>query len=261
MYKCKHCGKEFENRYQLTGHSTNCKMNPNYERNKIQSTKNVNSGRKRLGTNKYIKDLTEYHCQYCNKVCIGKISLTQHEIRCKNNPNRVELSPICKKGNIAWNKGLSSSSDDRVKQQAITLKKSYDDGKIICYNKGRKCSEEQKHKTRISTLKYLESLKGPIKPRYSKKGCQYIDNLNEEKGWNLQHAENGGEIQKLGYFFDGYDEERNIVFEYDEIKHYQDVYNNILTEKDIERQEYIIKHLKCKFYRYNEVLDLFYEVK
>ena len=28
MYKCKHCGKEFDNRYKLTGHSTYCEKKP-----------------------------------------------------------------------------------------------------------------------------------------------------------------------------------------------------------------------------------------
>ena len=54
--------------------------------------------------------------------------------------------------------------------------------------------------------------------------------------------------------------ELNIAFEYDEPKHYVDVYNNILCEKDIKRQEEIINELKCKFYRYNEKLDKLYLV-
>ena len=64
----------------------------------------------------------------------------------------------------------------------------------------------------------------------------------------------------FGYFFDGYDKERNIVFEYDEPSHYDDVENNVLCARDIERQNYIIKNLNCEFYRYNESLDKFYKV-
>ena len=98
------------------------------------------------------------------------------------------------------------------------------------------------------------------KPNYNVKACRYIDELNKKFGWNLQHAENGGEIRIVRYFPDGYDKELNIVFEYDEPRHYTDVENNILNEYDIERQNYIIEKLNCKFYRYNEKLDKFYEI-
>ena len=38
--------------------------------------------------------MTEYnkpnicYCKFCNKICKSNNSLIQHEIRCKNNPNR-----------------------------------------------------------------------------------------------------------------------------------------------------------------------------
>lgn len=89
----------------------------------------------------------------------------------------------------------------------------------------------------------------------------FIDKLNEKYNWNLVHAESGGEKYISGYYVDGYDEENNIVFEYDEKKHYIDVYNNILKQKDIDRQNIIIEALGCKFLRYNEEIDLLYEVE
>lgn len=79
-------------------------------------------------------------------------------------------------------------------------------------------------------------------------------------GWNLQHALNGGEIEIDGYWLDGYDKEKNIVFEFDEPYHYIDWKNNILREKDIDRQNYIINKLHCEFYRYNQRKDYFYKV-
>ena len=30
-----------------------------------------------------------YTCKYCGKICKNKNSLAQHEIRCKENPNRI----------------------------------------------------------------------------------------------------------------------------------------------------------------------------
>jgi very-short-patch-repair endonuclease len=60
-----------------------------------------------------------------------------------------------------------------------------------------------------------------------------------------------------GYSVDAYDKNKNLVVEYDESHHNQPK----RKEKDIKRQEEIIKTLHCKFYRYNEVLDKLYEVK
>ena len=43
IYKCKYCNKEFDSKYKLAGHSTRCKMNPNYEENIIKCNKNLNN--------------------------------------------------------------------------------------------------------------------------------------------------------------------------------------------------------------------------
>ena len=32
-----------------------------------------------------------FTCKYCNKECKNKNSLAQHEIRCKNNPNKIQV--------------------------------------------------------------------------------------------------------------------------------------------------------------------------
>lgn len=125
----------------------------------------------------------------------------------------------------------------------------------------RKHTKETKLKLRLKAIEYIKSHNGGgFKAHYSKRGCKYIDKLNKKNGWNLQHAENGGEYEVAGYFLDGYDSKLNIAFEYDEPKHYTDPLNNILCERDIERQEVIIENLKCDFYRYNEYLDKFYKV-
>lgn len=263
MYKCKYCNREFERRHQLIGHIPWCKENPKYDENKKKKQlDDARSKKKLISINKTHKDNIEYVCKFCGKICLGKISLSQHECRCKENPNRKQSAFIRfnKKHNKAWNKGLTKETDKRVKAGAKTLKESYATGKIENHNKGKKCSNEQKEKTRISTLKYLEKTKGPIRQRYSINACKYIDELNKKIGWKLQHAENGGEVSVAGYFLDGYDKELNIAFEYDEPAHYIDVENNILREKDVERQNYIIEKLNCKFYRYNEKLDKFYEI-
>jgi hypothetical protein len=68
-----------------------------------------------------------------------------------------------------------------------------------------------------------------------------------------------GTISK--YYDDAYDKEKNIVVEYDEKKHYDDVENNILREKDLKRQKEIIEHLHCEFWRYNETTKCLWKVQ
>lgn len=148
-----------------------------------------------------------------------------------------------------WNYFLVEKNDDRLIS-----------GELIPSTLGIRYSDETKAKMRLVWKNYIEQFGQSMKCGYSKKGCKYIDQLNEKYGWNLQHAENGGEYEFDGYFIDGYDKERNIAFEYDEPHHYENVYENILVERDLYRQNYIIEHLGCEFYRYNEKKRHFYKV-
>ena len=150
MYKCKHCGKEFEDRYKLTGHSTHCKMNPNYERNILQSTKNVNSGNKNK-REKYLKDKVEYYCQYCNKKCVGKNSLKNHENRCNKNPNK----------------------------------------KVLNYNNLEKYNEEVKNGLHKHTNQYIKSIKlGLPYPKVSKETREKISLSSKNQVWTKERKDN-----------------------------------------------------------------------
>jgi len=87
-------------------------------------------------------------------------------------------------------------------------------------------------------------------------GVSFQSNIYEygkQNGYNFKHGLNGGEYKIVGFFLDGYDKEKNIVFEYDEPKHY-DKWGN-LKNKDMRRMNMIKKRLGCKFIRYNEKLN------
>lgn len=260
IYKCKYCNKEFDNRYKLGGHVNRCKLNPNYKDNLIHC---CNFKEYDHSKSEYNKD-KECHCKYCNKLLKNENSLKQHELRCKENPNHKQYElyehnlMIHNNETEIWNKNKTGKDNISIKNHIINLKKYYEshDGP----NKGLIMTEEDKLKRRIGFLNYVKEIKHEFHPQYNKKCCKYIDNLNEQNNWNLQHAENGGEIEIDGYFLDGYDKDLNIVFEYDEKQHYKDVFNNILKDKDIQRQNNIINKLNCKFYRYNEYMNLLYEV-
>ena len=124
-----------------------------------------------------------------------------------------------------------------------------------------KCNGEVKYKRRNLFLtavrrngvcrKCVTSIKkdNPLNlPSFNPRACKYFDQLNQEKGWNLQHALNGGELKCLGYWMDAYDKQRNIVVEYDEPYHNW----KSIKKSDSKRQHTIFNILHCDFYRYNE---------
>ena len=254
MCKCKYCGKEFDNKQKLGGHTTKCKLNPNYEKNKKQleeARKNINRENKHL------------HCQYCNKEIANEGCLKIHETACEKNPNRQKCNNRIGNGGLTkgysckW-KGKTKYNNEILAKRYLTWKQKFDNGEYK--NLGHKHSEETKQHLREIFIEKIKNQHGSFKCFYAKRACEYINKLNIKKKWNLQHAENGGEVYCLGYWLDGYDKEKNIVFEYDEPKHYKDVQNNILNDKDIQRQQNIINKLHCEFWRYNEFLNLLYKV-
>lgn len=110
-------------------------------------------------------------------------------------------------------------------------------------------SNETRKKIRLSTIKYLSSLKGQLAPRYNKNSISIIEQYGNENGYNFQHAENGGEfhIPELGYWVDAYDKINNIVLEIDEDHHFTK--NGEYNNQDLLRQTEIENYLGCKFIR------------
>lgn len=265
MYKCKFCGKEFEKQQGWASHVCKCKLNPDRD-NAMKHLVYARSCRKTIGGSNHQIDNTEYTCQYCGKVCIGKNSLTNHERLCKDNPNRtvsnfVKYNEDCRKGITHHpHKNQTKETCESLKKMSETKRNKFESGELVGSFLNKHHTDESKEKMRKSAFEYLKTMKDIKCPRYNKKSIDYINSINKEYDWNLQHAENGGEIEFCGYFVDGYDKEKNIVFEYDEPEHYKDVHNSILKEKDLERQRKIIEETGCIFYRYNEYMNLLYKI-
>jgi hypothetical protein len=151
--------------------------------------------------------------------------------------------------------------DYNTKEYKEILRKRFSGRNNPNYGKGHLISGKNnpfygKHHTEKTKQKIREIRLKNGKNNYNPIACEYFNKLNEEKGWNLQHALNGGEIDCIGYSLDAYDKEKNIVVEYDEIHH------NLpsIKEKDLIRQNRIINHLKCQFYRFNEKNDNLYQI-
>ena len=208
---------------------------------------------------KYKLENGNYKCE-CGKEFYKYQSLNAHFSHCLIHTNALgkNIARVSHKGSMHWENKSKEEQQQIHKKSEETLKRKLADGIIMPGFLNKKHTEEFKNKLRELRTAALKGENGHM--NYSLKACQYIDKLNKERNWNLQHALNGGELTCLGYWLDGYDKERNIVFEYDEPKHYIDCENNILREYDIKRQVAIIDKLHCKFYRYNEQIDLLYEV-
>ena len=189
-----------------------------------------------------VSNVHNLECPFCGKIFKTHQAKGGHIINCKKHPQKEFYQLIHKKAGKTFKNKIKS-------------------GSIIPHWKGKKHSEESKQKMRESTCRYLQH-NNPTPCRYNKKAISFFNKLSKKNNWNLQHAENGGEFYTgIGYFVDAYDKEKNIVVEYDEKKHYDDVENNILIEKDLKRQKEIIEHLHCEFWRYNETTKCFWKVK
>lgn len=253
-FKCE-CGRIFKTVASRNSHYRFCNVH-------VPINKYDKNG-KCISKSKYKIDENLYRCE-CGKEFNNHQSLNAHFSHCDYHHNCLGTKRKGHTSELTHSMCWDNKSDEEVQLIRRKSGKTYSDkikkGIIKPSFLDRQHSEETKNKIRFSTVKYLETrFEGSI-ARYNKKSIEYINRLNEEKGWNLQHAENGGEVEVCGYFLDGYDKELNIAFEYDEPRHYKDVYENVLMDRDMKRQNFIIENLKCRFFRYNEKLDLLYEV-
>ena len=109
---CKYCGREIS-RSNISKH-INSHENGNYEKQAAC----------------YHLDHDDLLCKFCKTEFRDKNALAQHEIRCRLNPNRIALviDNFNNFGRQAWNKGLSVSTDERVKKYVETHKENVKNG-------------------------------------------------------------------------------------------------------------------------------------
>lgn len=234
------CGKKFDNKKSLAAHGTHCKQY-------IKQSK----------TSKYKIKEGLYTCE-CGREFTDKQSLNGHFGHCEEHCKCLGKEKRKHPHTNYWGSIPVEKQKEIHKKQGKKLHEKYEAGELYSTLKGKSLSNEHKRKIREGMTKYFT--RNGYGANSSEKACKYIDKLNEQNHWNLQHAKNGGEIVVCGYYLDGYDKELNIVVEYDEPYHYTDVYNNILREKDIKRQNEIIQEINPTFYRYNQKLDLLYKI-
>lgn len=97
-----------------------------------------------------------YKCKYCGKICKNKNSLAQHEIRCKNNPDRINTDNSTKNlkeynNRVRSGEITKSNSNQYVKAKNLGLPKpeisQETRQKLSAVWLGRHHSEESKQKT------------------------------------------------------------------------------------------------------------------
>ncbi len=106
---------------------------------------------------------------------------------------------------------------------------------------GNELTEEVKQRIRISTVEYIKNNNNGIRPRIGKHEKQILDKVQNIIGFSIKRA-----FYINGYFLDGYCQELNLAIEIDEERHYK---NGVLRQKDIEKQNNIMKALNCNFLR------------
>ncbi len=193
-------------------------------------------------------------CPKCNEI----ISY-QTQKGCDTGNNKNSLCRSCsKKGKLNPNFEHDFSNDHRQKlsdaAKIVAHKRAFSEltkNKLSATHKGknnpfygREHTDATKRKMRLSHIKRIEDRYGTIFPNYNINAISIIEQKAKELGiTDLQHAENGGEfyIKELGYWVDGYSEEKNIVIEYYEPFHKRQV------ERDLKRKQEIINFLGCEF--------------
>lgn len=66
--------------------------------------------------------LTTQYCRYCNKECHSINSLKQHELRCKENPDRKDFNKLAEYSTHHRKGKTKETSEEIAKQANILLK-------------------------------------------------------------------------------------------------------------------------------------------
>ena len=202
-------------------------------------------------TNDIKKNETNIECDIIGKTRICPSCQKEIVHKTKQIRNRaIKNNRLCLSCSISLkNENRILSKKTKQKLKIICRKNALDNIGKNSHFRGKTHSNLSREKIRRGIFNHLKKY-GITAPRYNPNACKYFDRLNKKRGWNIQHAKNGGEVEVCGYFVDGYDKKKNIVIEYDENKHYN--INGELRKKDIDRMNEICNNLKCRFYRVDE---------
>jgi hypothetical protein len=152
-------------------------------------------------------------------------------------------------GQVVWNAGLDKS-DPRVKNNCRNAFGK--DGNFSTLNKGKTYEEIYGVEKSLEIKKKREKywISGGW-GNYNPNSIPILEEYAKNNGYNIKHAENGGEFtvyidNGIVYHVDAYDHEKNVVIEYYEKFHKK---QKCYDEK---RKKEIIEKLGCKFIEIKE---------
>ena len=111
MYKCKTCGKEYENRYAFLGHCSSHSRGTSYK----EKRKNEIKISEKTKTKNYNK-IHGYKCPYCDLTFTNSQSYGGHVKNCKFNP---KLITQMEETQIEWNKKLLEADFNTLKYERL----------------------------------------------------------------------------------------------------------------------------------------------
>ena len=152
-----------------------------------------------------------------------------------------------------WHKN-SMTDEMRQRRDAWKHNMSADTrNKLRARRMGKEASETTREKLRMIRLEKVKEMGGF--PSFNKAACDFMNELSGKLGFHFRHAMNGGEAVICGYSVDGYDRDKNVVFEYDESRH-----ENLTRKmKDMRREERMRNKVGCEILRYSERFNKLYQ--
>lgn len=208
MYKCKYCEKEFESKHSLCGHTTRCKENP---KNKLvynckfcsREFTNLSGLHRHENTCKYNPDKVnskylprkvvynniirdDLFCSFCGKQCKNENSFRNHERMCPQNPDQSYREKFNTCGHIAWNKGLTKETDERVAKCGQTYSRNH---KLGLHTEYKNASHRQEVKDKISSTCLKKSKEGTWHTSLAKNMHIDYNGVDLHGSWELKYAQ------------------------------------------------------------------------
>lgn len=179
-------------------------------------------------------------CKYCGSERKNKNSLAQHEIRCKNNPNRIRYKQADLKGVNNPHYGKKGGNQyTKAKELGIDPPSMSKSGRenIASQNKTRRVSQETKDKLSKSRKKFLNENpdKVPYLVNHYSKGMSYPERYFKDifDSLSLKYEQE----YRIGlYSLDFAILDSKVDIEIDGEQHYID---NRIVESDIRRNKYL----------------------